>query len=112
MIEVPCLLIVGNKDNCIELESIIKSTEYTEKYFLKVIENSGHFPHQEHPETVNQALAKFLLGKQRIFIYQDWPKKCSMRHPTMCHKWAKGDPHLKMLIWGGRVFLPPWFLSS
>ncbi|XP_072152592.1 epoxide hydrolase 4 isoform X4 [Bemisia tabaci] len=62
MIEVPCLLIVGNKDNCIELESIIKSTEYTEKYFLKVIENSGHFPHQEHPETVNQALAKFLLG--------------------------------------------------
>lgn len=59
-VSVPCLLITGNKDTFICLESIVKSTEYSEKYSMKIVDGAGHFPHQEMPETVNLHLLSFL----------------------------------------------------
>jgi hypothetical protein len=45
------------------LESIIQSTEYVEKFSVKIVSGAGHFPHQEKPELVNEAIIKFLVGK-------------------------------------------------
>ncbi|XP_065214963.1 epoxide hydrolase 3-like isoform X2 [Planococcus citri] len=60
-IDVRCLLITGKVDESVPLESVVKSTEFIQKYYLKVIENAGHYPHQENPEKVNKALLEFLL---------------------------------------------------
>uniref|UniRef100_A0AAU6QEK5 Epoxide hydrolase n=1 Tax=Kerria lacca TaxID=473130 RepID=A0AAU6QEK5_9HEMI len=59
-IDVRCLLINGKTDESVPLETIVKSTEYVEKYYLKIIEDAGHYPHQENPEMVNKALVEFL----------------------------------------------------
>lgn len=69
-IDVRCLLINGKTDESVPLETIVKSTEYVEKYYLKIIEDAGHYPHQENPEMVNKALVEFLSGK--------FPKNSSM----------------------------------
>lgn len=61
---VPTLLIVGNKDPFIQLESVVKSTEYAKKFLLKIVDGAGHFPHQENPELVNKLLLSFLTGKR------------------------------------------------
>lgn len=62
-LDVRCLLITGKSDESILLESLVRSTEYIRTYFLKVIDDAGHYPHQEKPEMVNTALLEFLLGK-------------------------------------------------
>ncbi len=62
-IDVRCLLISGKCDDAISLESVVRSTEYIQKYCLKVIEDAGHYPHQENPEKINRALLEFLMGK-------------------------------------------------
>lgn len=31
---------------------------------MKLIENAGHWPHQEMPDEFNRVLLKFLVGKQ------------------------------------------------
>lgn len=59
---VSTLLIVGNKDPSIAVESIVRSTEYLEDFQLKLIEGVGHFPHQENSSQVNHILFDFLLG--------------------------------------------------
>lgn len=61
-IDVRCLLITGNSDDMITLESVVKTTEYIQKYYIKVIDGTGHYPHQEDPQKVNEALLDFLLG--------------------------------------------------
>ncbi|GJQ68848.1 hypothetical protein Trydic_g6048 [Trypoxylus dichotomus] len=61
--EVPTLLVTGNKDHYINLESIVKSTDYCKKFFVKIIENTGHYPHEEDPENFNKVLIKFLKVK-------------------------------------------------
>lgn len=61
-IEVPIMLISGNKDPLVKLESVVKSTDYVTKFFMKIVENSGHFPHQERPNDVNKFLLSFLTG--------------------------------------------------
>ncbi|KAK7870155.1 hypothetical protein R5R35_012718 [Gryllus longicercus] len=58
--EVPCLLITGNKDTFAQLESVVKSTEYSLKYTVKIVDGAGHYPHQEMPETINAHLLSFL----------------------------------------------------
>lgn len=63
----PCLLIVGNQDSAVHLESLIKSTNYLEKYALKIVDSAGHFPHQEQPEVVNKILLSYLIGKYFFF---------------------------------------------
>ncbi|KAG8297112.1 hypothetical protein J6590_041420 [Homalodisca vitripennis] len=60
-VEVPCLLILGNQDFSVQLESVVRSTEYLSKYQLKIIDSAGHFPHQERPEEVNVMLLNFLI---------------------------------------------------
>lgn len=60
--EVRCLLITGKLDDSVPLENVIKSTEFVQKYYLKVIDDAGHYPHQENPEVVNKVLLEFLLG--------------------------------------------------
>lgn len=61
--QVSTLLIAGNKDKSVLIESIIQSTDFIEKFSLKVINNASHFPHQEQPEEVNKILLNFLTGK-------------------------------------------------
>ncbi|XP_022913200.1 epoxide hydrolase 4-like [Onthophagus taurus] len=63
LLKVPTLLVTGNKDQHVNLEGVVKSTDYCDKFFVKIIESTGHFPHQENPDNFNKALAKFLKIK-------------------------------------------------
>ena len=67
------LLIVGNSDPYVSLEDIVQSTEYLEKFNVKVVQGASHFPHQEKPDSVNEAIVKFLVGelhvKQRSMLF-------------------------------------------
>lgn len=60
-VDVPCLLLTGNKDQFVNLESIVKSTDYVKKFTLKIVDGASHFPHQELPDTVNKMLLSFLV---------------------------------------------------
>lgn len=60
-VSVPCLLLTGNKDQFVNLESLVKSTDYVQNFSLKIVEGAGHFPHQELPDTVNNMLLTFLV---------------------------------------------------
>lgn len=60
------LLIVGNKDPLVSIENIIQSSEYIEKFNVKVIAGAQHFPHQQKPNIVNTAILKFLVGSTSI----------------------------------------------
>lgn len=71
-VDVPCLLIIGNQDSSVQLESIVRSAEYLSNYQLKIIDSVGHFPHQERPAEVNSLLLSFLISKYNsivIFVY-------------------------------------------
>ncbi|KAF2886422.1 hypothetical protein ILUMI_19751 [Ignelater luminosus] len=57
---VTTLLVQGDKDYSISLEGVVKSTEYCEKFALKMIEGAAHFPHQENPDMFNREILKFL----------------------------------------------------
>lgn len=54
---------VGSEDNFCRLDSVVKSTEYCDNYVVKIIENAGHWPHQEMPGEFNRVILKFLIGK-------------------------------------------------
>lgn len=56
------LLLVGNMDPLVTIENIIQSSEHVEVSRVKVIPETRHFPHQEKPDVVNKAIAKFLIG--------------------------------------------------
>ncbi|XP_014482712.1 PREDICTED: epoxide hydrolase 4-like [Dinoponera quadriceps] len=60
------LLIVGNMDPSITIETIIESSAYVETSSVKVIPNAQHFPHQEKPDAVNNAIIKFLTGTTNV----------------------------------------------
>ncbi|XP_044739710.1 epoxide hydrolase 4-like [Chrysoperla carnea] len=54
------LFIVGNKDPFIQLDSIIKSTNYCGyKFLIKIIDNAEHFPHQQYPKECNDIIFNF-----------------------------------------------------
>ncbi|RZF34868.1 hypothetical protein LSTR_LSTR012865 [Laodelphax striatellus] len=61
-LRVPVLMMVGNRDSSVHLESVVKSTDFVDKFSLKVIDGAGHFPHQENPKDVNKILFSFLVG--------------------------------------------------
>lgn len=42
---------------------MVKSTEYCDNYVVKIIENAGHWPHQEMPGEFNRVILKYLVGK-------------------------------------------------
>lgn len=50
-------------DPIITIENIIQSSEYIEKFNVKVVLGAQHFPHQQKPTIVNQAILNFLMGK-------------------------------------------------
>ncbi|KYM81266.1 Epoxide hydrolase 4 [Atta colombica] len=56
------LLLVGDMDPFVTIESIIQSAEYVEVSRVKVISQTQHFPHQEKSDAVNKAIIKFLKG--------------------------------------------------
>lgn len=57
------LLLVGNMDPFVTIESIIQSAEHVEVSRVKVIPQTQHFPHQEKSDAVNKAIIKFLNGE-------------------------------------------------
>lgn len=57
------VLIMGNKDKFVKLEGVVKSTEYCEKFYMKIIEGAEHFPHQEKPEVFNRVVLKYLINR-------------------------------------------------
>ncbi|XP_014239478.1 epoxide hydrolase 4-like isoform X2 [Cimex lectularius] len=62
--QVAALLIVGNKDNAVQMESIIKSCDYFEKFAIKIVNDAGHYPHQEKALEINQILKNYLIGNR------------------------------------------------
>lgn len=63
-IRCPTLIVTGNDDTLCKLDSIVKSAEYCDKFILKIIDNTKHWPHQESPDQFNKALMKFLVGNR------------------------------------------------
>ncbi|VVC25488.1 Epoxide hydrolase-like,Alpha/beta hydrolase fold-1,Alpha/Beta hydrolase fold [Cinara cedri] len=61
MLQIPCLLITGSKDESVQMESFIKSTEFLKTSTLRIIDDATHFPHQEQPQIVNDLLTAFLV---------------------------------------------------
>ncbi|XP_076761310.1 epoxide hydrolase 4 isoform X2 [Xylocopa sonorina] len=56
------LLIIGNMDPIVAIENIVQSSEYIEKFYVKLIPQAQHFPHQQKPDIVNEAILKFFMG--------------------------------------------------
>lgn len=52
----------GNEDTCCRLDAVVKSTEYCNNFIVKIIENAGHWPHQEMASEFNAVILKFLVG--------------------------------------------------
>lgn len=44
----------------------MKSTDFCEKSFVKIIDDTGHFPHQEDPENFNRIVLKYLKVKPDV----------------------------------------------
>ena len=60
-IQVPTLYIHGRDDGCIGVELAEGIEAFFDNEFTKVIiEDAGHFVHQERPEEVNQLILEFL----------------------------------------------------
>lgn len=74
-VRVRTLLIQGEKDGSVSLEGVVKSTEYCEKFVLKMIEGAAHFPHQENPDTFNKEILKFLKVYSSTKIFERSPSK-------------------------------------
>ncbi|XP_008472705.2 epoxide hydrolase 4-like [Diaphorina citri] len=65
-VKVPVLLLTGSADNCVSLESIVRSTDFAEQFKLKIIDNSSHYPHQQQPDQVNNLLLNFLIDEDQV----------------------------------------------
>lgn len=50
-------------DPFVTIENIIQSAEHVEVSRVKIISEAQHFPHQEKPTAVNEAIIKFLIGE-------------------------------------------------
>lgn len=62
-IQVPVILITGDRDKFIKLESIVKSTDFCDKFYVKIVDGAGHFPHQEKSQKFNEILLKYLVRR-------------------------------------------------
>ncbi|XP_018402391.1 PREDICTED: epoxide hydrolase 4-like isoform X2 [Cyphomyrmex costatus] len=72
------LLLVGNMDPFVTIESIIQSAEHVEVSRVKVIPQAQHFPHQEKSDAVNKAIIKFLKGTTYNLALSKTPVKSLM----------------------------------
>lgn len=94
-VDVPCLLIIGNQDSSVQLESVVRSAEYLSNYQLKIIDSVGHFPHQERPAEVNSLLLSFLISKYNsivIFVY-DGSERIAWNVPERKWEFRFTDAH-------------------
>lgn len=69
------LLLVGNMDPFVTIESIIQSAEHVEVSRVTVIPEAQHFPHQEKSDAVNKAIVKFLIGTTSNMALSKTPAK-------------------------------------
>lgn len=69
------ILITGSDDKMFKLEGLVKSTEYCEKFFINIIDDAEHFPHQEYPEKFNNILLKHLSSPQKLKKQGSQPKR-------------------------------------
>lgn len=74
-INLSVVLITGNKDKYLRLEDVVMSTDYCEKFYMKIIDGAGHFPHQENPEMFNKVLLKYLRRKSVSKTVERSPSK-------------------------------------
>lgn len=65
-INVPTLLVMGNQDNTIKLEGVVKSMDFIDKFVMKIVEGAGHFPHQENPNAFNTIVLNYLLARPSV----------------------------------------------
>ncbi|XP_055637419.1 epoxide hydrolase 4-like [Toxorhynchites rutilus septentrionalis] len=65
-LQCPCLIITGSDNRFYKLESVVKSSDFCENFIIKIIEQSGHAPHQEMSTEFNSTLLKFLIGKRML----------------------------------------------
>uniref|UniRef100_A0A6M2DGN9 Putative soluble epoxide hydrolase n=1 Tax=Xenopsylla cheopis TaxID=163159 RepID=A0A6M2DGN9_XENCH len=63
-IQVPVLLITGNRDPFCRLESVVQSSDWCDNSLVKIVEGAGHWPHQEFPEAFNRLLMPFLVRQK------------------------------------------------
>jgi len=63
-IEVPVLIIWGEKDEIIPIETAKYLSSNIKSNELFVMENVGHVPHWENPELFNEVVEKFLFNKR------------------------------------------------
>jgi len=59
-VSVETLFMVGNMDPEVSLDLVSRSSEYVDKFAVKIIDGAGHSPQQEKPEIVNKHLIKFI----------------------------------------------------
>ena len=62
-VPVPTLAITGRNDGCIDsdiFQALCKSEDFPMGLEVRVVENAGHFLHQEQPEAVNELLLSWL----------------------------------------------------
>lgn len=60
-ISVPTLVLAGEKDGCMGLETFAKQGKgFSGPWRMAVIEGAGHFMHREKPEAVNREILAFL----------------------------------------------------
>jgi pimeloyl-ACP methyl ester carboxylesterase len=63
-VRVPTLILCGNEDKPVPLETASKVlAEKIPDARLVVVQDTGHFPHMEKPEIVNEAIWKWLEEK-------------------------------------------------
>jgi len=61
-IEVPTLIIHGEKDSLVPLECSREAARRIPNAELKILPGCGHWPQRDHPEEFNRVLAAFLNG--------------------------------------------------
>ncbi|XP_059473687.1 epoxide hydrolase 4-like isoform X2 [Neocloeon triangulifer] len=74
-LDIPLLLIVGDKDQSFSMETAIKSTELEDKLIVRVVGGAGHAPHQEAVHHVNKLLLTFLAVNPNGISYSLVPQK-------------------------------------
>ncbi|KAJ8939457.1 hypothetical protein NQ318_023083 [Aromia moschata] len=63
-IETTVILIVGSQDEFVKLDNIVRSTEYCERFYMKIIDGGQHFPHQEKADEFNSVILKYAVTKK------------------------------------------------
>lgn len=54
------VIITGSDEKLFKLAGLVKSTDFCDKFYMKIVDGSEHFPHQECPEIFNKILLSYL----------------------------------------------------